>query len=56
MKASSLIGICALLFSSAFGLVGCPQITFARQGGTVVETTRTELTDDELIAKARALR
>lgn len=41
--------------ASLYGLVGCPQITFARRGGRVVETTRTELTDAQLAAKARAL-
>jgi hypothetical protein len=41
--------------ATAYGLVGCPQITFARKGGGVVETTRKDLTDDELLTKARAL-
>ena len=41
--------------ASVYGLVGCPQITFAQRGGEVRETTRRELTDDELVRKARAL-
>ena len=41
--------------ASLYGLVGCPQITFARRGGRVVETTRVELTDEALAAKVRAL-
>ena len=41
--------------ASLYGLVGCPQITFARRGGRVVETTRTELTDAQLAVKVRAL-
>jgi hypothetical protein len=41
--------------ASLYGLVGCPQITFARRGGRVVETTRRELTDRELADKVRAL-
>jgi hypothetical protein len=31
--------------ASLYGLVGCPQITFARRGGEVMETTRRELSD-----------
>jgi hypothetical protein len=41
--------------ATAYGLVGCPQVTFAERGGRVVETTRTELSDAELAEKARAL-
>lgn len=41
--------------ATAYGLVGCPQVTFARRGGRVVATTRRTLTDAELAAKARAL-
>ncbi len=41
--------------ATAYGLVGCPQITFARKGGAVVETTREELTDAELVAKIERL-
>jgi len=41
--------------ASVYGLVGCPQITFARRGGAVVRTTRRELTDSELERFARDL-
>jgi hypothetical protein len=41
--------------ATAYGLVGCPQITFARKGGAVVETTRQELSDEEIAAKAERL-
>lgn len=41
--------------ATAYGLVGCPQITFARRGGAVVETTRRPLSDRELGARVRRL-
>ena len=41
--------------ATAYGLVGCPQISFARKGGAVVETTRRALTDDEIARRAEAL-
>jgi len=41
--------------ASVYGLVGCPQITFAERGGRVVESTRAELTDAELVARLRRL-
>ena len=41
--------------ASLYGLVGCPQITFAERGGKVVESTRTELTDRELVLRLRRL-
>ena len=41
--------------ATAYGLVGCPQITFARKGGAVVETTRQELSDDEIARRAERL-
>ncbi len=41
--------------ASVYGLVGCPQITFARQGGAVVETVNAELTDAKLEARLRRL-
>ena len=41
--------------ATAYGLVGCPQITFARQGGAVVETTRQALTDEEIARRAERL-
>jgi hypothetical protein len=41
--------------ATAYGLVGCPQITFARKGGAVVETTRQELTDEEIARRAERL-
>jgi hypothetical protein len=41
--------------ASLYGLVGCPQITFAERGGRVVESTRTVLTDRELVARLRRL-
>lgn len=42
--------------ATGYGLVGCPQITFAHKGGAVVETTRQELTDEEIVAKTERLR
>jgi hypothetical protein len=41
--------------ASLYGLVGCPQITFAERGGKVVESTRSELTDRELVLRLRRL-
>ena len=41
--------------ASLYGLVGCPQITFAERGGRVVESTRSPLTDQELVARLRRL-
>jgi hypothetical protein len=40
---------------SVYGVVECPQITFARQGGRTVETTRSVLTDAGLEARVRKL-
>jgi hypothetical protein len=42
--------------ASLYGLVGCPQITFAHRGGKVLTTTRTEMTDDEIAAQVKRLR
>ena len=42
--------------ATGYGLVGCPQITFAHKGGVVVETTRQELTDEEITERAERLR
>jgi hypothetical protein len=41
--------------SSVYGLVGCPQITYARRGGGVMLTTRRELTDSEIEGHVRDL-
>jgi hypothetical protein len=41
---------------SVYGVVECPQITFARRGGKTVETTRTTLTDAGLEARVERLR
>jgi hypothetical protein len=41
--------------ASVYGLVGCPQVTFARRGGGVLRTTRRELTDSELEGHVRDL-
>jgi hypothetical protein len=41
--------------ASLYGLVGCPQITFAARGGRVVESTRTGLTDRELVLRLQRL-
>jgi hypothetical protein len=38
-----------------YGLVGCPQITFAHKGGKVLETTVREMTDNEIAGLARRL-
>ena len=40
---------------SVYGVVECPQITFARRGGAVVETTRSALTDAGLEARVERL-
>lgn len=42
--------------AARYGLVGCPQVTFAKKGGVVVDTARRELTDAEFEAEVRALR
>ena len=42
--------------ASLYGLVGCPQITFARRGGKVLETTRREMSDGEIAAVVKRLR
>jgi hypothetical protein len=41
--------------SNAYHVQVCPQLTFARRGGRVVETTFGELTPSALATKARAL-
>jgi hypothetical protein len=41
--------------ASIYGLVGCPQVTFAQRGGNVIETTRRELSDGELAGLVRRL-
>ena len=41
--------------ASLYGLVGCPQITFARRGGKVVQTTRREMTDNQIAGLVRRL-
>jgi hypothetical protein len=41
--------------ASIYGLVGCPQITFAGEGGRVAQTTHRPLSDDELAGIARDL-
>ena len=41
--------------ATRYGLVSCPQITFARRGGKVVETTRQSLSDRELGDRIRRL-
>lgn len=41
--------------ASGYGLVGCPQISFAERGGKVVLTTRRELSDAELAGRVREL-
>jgi hypothetical protein len=42
--------------ATGYGLVGCPQITFAHKGGVVVQTTRRQLTDDEIAQRTGRLR
>ena len=39
--------------ASIYGLVGCPQITFAQRGGKVIETTRRPLSDGEFAGLVR---
>lgn len=41
--------------AARYGLVGCPQVTFAERGGKVVETSRRELTDAVFAEKVKAL-
>ena len=41
--------------ASVYGLVGCPQITFARKGGVVIDTVRTEVSDAKLDARIQRL-
>lgn len=41
--------------ASLYGLVGCPQITFARRGGKVLRTTRVEMSDSEIAGLVRRL-
>ena len=41
--------------ASIYGLVGCPQVTFARKGGRVVDTVRSELSDGAFAGKVREL-
>jgi hypothetical protein len=41
--------------ASVYGLVGCPQVTFANTGGKVEQTRRTELTDEAFTAIVRGL-
>lgn len=41
--------------ASLYGLVGCPQITFARRGGKVFETTRREMSDNQIAGLVRRL-
>lgn len=41
--------------ASLYGLVGCPQVSFARRGGRVVTTTRKQLSDAQLEAAVRRL-
>ena len=42
--------------AARYGLVGCPQVTFANRGGVVVDTARRALSDAEFEAEVRALR
>ena len=42
--------------ASVYGLVGCPQISFAEKGGKVQRTTRRELPDAEIARMARNLK
>lgn len=41
--------------ASLYGLVGCPQITFARRGGKVFRTSRREMSDAEIAKVVRRL-
>ena len=42
--------------ASVYGLVGCPQVTFAHRGGQVLETTRREQSDSAMAGLVRRLR
>lgn len=42
--------------ASRYGLVDCPQITFALKGGKVLKTTRGDLADEEIVRLVRKLR
>ena len=42
--------------ASIYGLVGCPQVSFAHRGGKVLETTRQELSDAQMAGLVRRLR
>ncbi|HEV2813253.1 MAG TPA: hypothetical protein VGW10_08385 [Solirubrobacteraceae bacterium] len=42
--------------AARYGLVGCPQVTFANKGGKVVDTTRREIDDVAFAGKVRELR
>jgi hypothetical protein len=41
--------------ASLYGLVACPQVTFAARGGRVVESVREPLTDADLLARLERL-
>jgi hypothetical protein len=41
--------------ASLYGLVGCPQLTFAARGGRVVESVHEPLSDAELLARLERL-
>jgi hypothetical protein len=42
--------------ASLYGLVGCPQVTFAKRGGSVVNTVRRSIDDQAFAAEIRAIR
>jgi hypothetical protein len=42
--------------ASVYGLVGCPQVSFATKGGKVIDTVRREIGDAEFARKVEALR
>ena len=42
--------------AARYGLVGCPQVTFARKGGEVVDTIRREIGDGAFAGKVREVR
>jgi hypothetical protein len=42
--------------ASVYGLVGCPQVTFAHRGGRVLRTTRQEISDRTMAGLVRRLR
>jgi hypothetical protein len=42
--------------AARYGLVGCPQVTFAKKGGVVVDTLRREVADGSLAGKVREIR